>query len=152
MMQFVFKYQTLLTHRRNLEDQRQRDLAQQMRTRMILQNELRNMQGTIRDSKRQLGAGLGGRVDVAAISQFAGFSGHTTQRAQQIVLRLAELEKKVEHARSQLLEATRHRQALELLQEKHREAWLREQRRREALEMDEIAAQQYTRRLMAEAI
>ena len=150
MARFTFKYQTLLEHRHALEEQRQRELAQQLRGRMILENQLRQMQETIRESKRQLGAGLVGRVDLDAIGRFAGFSGHSSLRAQQLVLKIAEFEKRVDAARTALQDAMRQRKALELLREKHKDAWKRDQAMREALELDEIATQQYTRRLLTE--
>lgn len=150
MARFKFRYQTLFDHRQAIEEQRQRELAQQLRGRMILENQLRQMQDTIRESKRQLGHGLVGKVDLEAISRFAGFSGHTSLRAQQLVIKIAEFEKRVDAARAALQEAMRQRKALELLRDKHREAWLREQALREAMELDEIATQQYTRRLMTE--
>ncbi len=150
MARFKFRYQTLLEHRQAIEEQRQRDLAQQLRGRMILEGELRRMQDSIRENKRMLGSGLVGRVDLAAISQFASFSGHTTLRAQQIVRKMAEVEKRVDAARTALQEAMRQRKALDLLREKHLEAWKRDEARREALALDEIATQQYTRRLLLE--
>lgn len=150
MARFRFKYETLLKHRQMIEDERQRELAQQLRTRMIMTDQLRTMQDTIRDAKRQLGSGLVGKVDLGAISQFASFSGHTAQRAQQIVIRLAEIEKKVDAARKNLLEATRQRKALELLRDRHLAQWRAEQQRREDAELDEIATQRYTRTLMLE--
>ncbi len=150
MPRFKFKYQTLLEHRRALEEQRQRELAQQLRGRMILENQLRQMQDTIRESKHQLGRGLVGKVDLDAIGRFAGFSGHTTLRAHQLVLRIAEFEKRVNVARAALQDAMRQRKALELLHEKHLEAWKHAETRRESLELDEIAMQQYTRRLLTE--
>lgn len=148
MAKFVFQFEPLLRHRQAIEDQRQRELAQHLRSQMILQGQLRTMQQTIRDSKQQLGAGLVGRVDLSAISQFAGFSGHTTMRARQIVLRLAEIDKQIQVARQQLLDATRQRKALELLRDRQREIWRREQQRREDLELDEMANQRFAHQLM----
>lgn len=150
MAKFVFRFEALLRHRRHIEDERQRELAQQLRGRMILQDQLRSMQQTIRESKHQLGAALVGKVDLDSISQFARFSGHTTLRAQQIVRRLAEMEKHIETARANLLEATKRRKALELLRDKDLAAWKKEQARREAIELDEIGTQQYAREVVME--
>jgi flagellar FliJ protein len=145
MAKFVFRFESLLRHRRHIEDARQRELAQHLRGRMILDGQLRSMQQSIRDSKHQLGASLVGRVNLGDIQQFARYSGHTTLRARQIVEKLAEVERQVESARAQLLEATRQRKALELLRDKHLAAWRKEQQRREDLELDEIATQAFAR-------
>ena len=146
MASFEFRYASLLRHRRNVEEQRQRELAQLVRTRMILQGQLRQMQETIRQSKQDMTDGLVGRVDVDRIGLFAGFSQQVIQRGQQIVLRLAQLEKQISEARRLMLDALRQRKALDRLQEKHHEKWQRELDRRETQEADEMAAQRYLRR------
>ncbi|HEX7010487.1 MAG TPA: flagellar FliJ family protein, partial [Phycisphaeraceae bacterium] len=130
MTAFHFQYQSVLEYRRLVEDQRQRELAKHLRVRMILHDQLRAMQQTIRDSKQQLGEALVGRVDLDRIAGFARYSGQAAQRAQQIVARLAQLEKLIETARQHLLEATKQRKALELLRDKHHQRWLQEQQRR----------------------
>lgn len=152
MAKFVFQFEAVLRHRQHLEDQRQRELAQHMRGRMILQEQLRGMQQTIRESKRELGAGLVGRVDLDSISLFARYSGHTAVRAQQLVRKLAEVEKQIDASRGALLEATRQRKAMELLRDRQLAAWREERDRREAAELDELATQRYTRRLMLEGV
>jgi flagellar FliJ protein len=146
---FRFAYETVLHHRRRIEEDRQRELAQHLRHRMILLDQLRLMQQTIRDSKLELGDALVGKVNLQRIAQFAQYSGQTAIRAQQIVQRLVGVEQEIDAARARLLEATRDRKALELLKDQRRRAWLREQNRREAAELDEIAVQRHARRLMA---
>ena len=148
MAQFRFKFQTLLAHHRRVEDQRQRDLAQHLRTRMILHDQIRDMQDTIRESKQSMADGLVGAVDLNRVGQFARYSGHAAQRARQIVVKLASLEKKIDEARALLLEATKQRKALELLRDKHEAKWRYEQNRRETNELDELATTRYARRVM----
>jgi len=148
MPKFRFKFQTLLAHHRRVEDQRQRDLAQHLRSRMIFQDQIRDMQDTIRDSKLSMTDGLVGKVDLNRVGQFARYSGHAAQRARQIVVKLAAVEKQVEASRQSLLEATKQRKALELLRDKHEAQWRYEQDRRETNELDELASTRYARRLM----
>lgn len=131
-----------------VEDQRQRDLAKHLRTRLILHEQIRDMQDTIRDSKQSMADGLIGKVDLNQVGQFARYSGHAAVRARQIVVRLAGLEKQIEEARQSLLDATRQRKALELLRDKHEAQWRYEQNRRETNELDELATTQYARRVM----
>ena len=149
MARFRFKLEAVLQHRRNLEDVAQRELAKTLRQRMILTDQLRSMQQTITESKRQLGDGLSGRVDLDQIGQFARYSGQVRLRAQAIVVRLAGVEKEIQAARERLMEATRDRKALELLEERQRQAWQAEQDRREAAELDDLAVGAYARRLVA---
>ena len=148
MAKFQFRFQTLLAHHRRVEDQRQRDLAQHLRTRMIQHDQIRDMQDTIRDSKRSMADGQVGTVDLTRVGQIARYSGHAAQRARQIVVKLASLEKQIEEARQVLLEASKQRKALELLRDKHEAQWRYEQNRRETNELDELATTRYARRVM----
>lgn len=148
MAKFQFRFQTLLAHHRRVEDQRQRELARHLRTRMILHDQIREMQDTIRDSKQSMADGLVGKVDLTRIGQFARYSGHAAQRARQIVVRLAEIEKQIEEARQLLLDAARQRKSLELLHDKHEAQWRYEQNRRETNELDELATTRYARQML----
>lgn len=150
MAHFVFKLESLLNHRRHLEDDCQRELAKHLRQRMILQNELRLIQQNIVESKHALGRGLAGRVDMDQVSQFARFSGQVQSRAMAMVRRLAGVEKSIETSRQRLLEATRARKALELLRQRQLEEFKRRHLRREMFEQDEIAARNYVRDVLTE--
>lgn len=150
MAKFKFRYETVLRQRKNVEDQRQRELAQHLRGRMILENQLRQMQQTIRDSKQQIGTGLVGKVDLGGIGRVAQYSAQVRLRGQQIAVELAKRESQIVDARQRLLEATRQRKALELLRDKHHLAWVSEQNRRETVELDDLTNQRYARELSME--
>jgi flagellar FliJ protein len=145
MAKFRFQLEAVLRHRRLVEDQGQRELAHFLRERMILHNQLRQMQQTISQSKHDLGDGLVGVVDLDKVAQFARYSGQTTQRAQQIVVRLASLEKQIAAARIRLMDAVRGRKALEMLRERYLALWRRDQDRQEAAFLDDIALQGHAR-------
>ena len=147
MSKFAFRYEALLQHRRNIEDRSQREMAERVRTRMILTNQLEGMQQDIGRSKQDLGDALVGRVDLSRVGEFTRFNAQATVRGRQLVRRLAELEKHVEQARQQLTTAMQQRKALELLRERDLEQWKRDQARKETAELDELASQAYTRRL-----
>ena len=150
MATFRFRFETVLQHRRTSEDACQRDLAKELRQRMILQDQLRQMQQTILASKRQLGDALIGRIEMPRIAQFARYSGQTTQRAHGLVARLATIEKRIDRERRRLVEATRARKAIEILRQRHYQRWLREQERRQTVELDDLALQAYSRRIALE--
>ena len=145
MVKFRFRFESLLRHRRGLEDSCQRNLAQLIRTRMILHGELRLMQQELHDSKRQMANSLVGHLNVSRIHQFAAASQEVTNRGHQIVRRLADLEGQIEQARKALIGATRDRRGLDRLRERHLVAWKRVQGRRLDLELDEFATQRYVR-------
>ncbi|MEM9883541.1 MAG: flagellar export protein FliJ [Planctomycetota bacterium] len=146
MPEFTFRYETLLRHRRDVEDRRQRELAEQVRTQMILTDQLRAMQRDLTKSKRDLGGALVGKVDLAQVGGFTRYNAEATVRGRQLVRKLAELEAVVATARAVLLDATQQRRALELLRDRDRQTWRKQQNRRETARLDEAAAQAYARR------
>lgn len=148
MARFRFKFEAVLRVRRIAEDEAQRELAGRLRERMILATHLRNMQETIVSSRHDLAEGLRGQVNLDDVAGFARYSLQVRVRAQEIVLKLAGVEKTIEAARQRLIEATRRRKALELLEQRHRERWIAEADRREAALLDELAVQGYARKLM----
>lgn len=147
MPRFVFKLQPVLDQRRRVEDDAQRELAQLLRQRMIFQQQLRDLQGSIRSDKATMTASLTGHVDVSRIREHARHAGHVTQRAQQLTVSMLGLERRIETARGNLLEATKRRKAIELLRDKQQKRWETEQRRREATQLDEIATAAHVRRM-----
>jgi flagellar protein FliJ len=152
MAQFRFQLETVLRHRRVVEDQRQRELAQGLRQRMILHDQLRLMQQTITQSKRDLGTGLTGKVNMDQVASFARYNSQVTQRAQAIVVRLVAVEKQIDAARLRLLEASKARKALELLRDRHMQLWQQEQERLETAILDELAVQGFNRQQAAEVV
>ncbi len=145
MAKFRFALDPLLKQRRAVEDMAQRDLARVLRQRMILMGQIRNEQQTVVDSKRDLAAGLVGRVDVDRVSQFARFSGQVSLRAQSVMLSLATVEKRIGEARTKLDEAMRARKSIELLRQRRLDAFTKRQKRRETAQLDEMAIQLHLR-------
>ena len=145
MATFNFRFQSVLEHRRRIEDECQRELAQHLRTHMILEGQLQRMERQVRQSKHELADALVGRVDVQRVSDFARYSGHSAERARQLADRISQAKRQIDQARAKLLDATRQRKAMELLRSRHEQAWRKELRRREAMQMDELATQQFVR-------
>lgn len=149
MASFKFKLEPVLRHRRIQEEQAQRELAKAFGERVMLQQRLRGMQDTIITSKRQLGDGLVGRVDLDAVSGFARYSLQVAATARGMLGQLVQAEKQIEARRIELTKAMQARKALELLRDKQHRAWQAEQARREDAALDELAVQAYSRRLMS---
>lgn len=148
MSQFKFNLQAVLVQKQAHEDRCQQELAKVLRQRMIMLDQLRQMQQTITDSKQQLRQGLVGSVDLERTAQFARYSGQVHQRAREFVVNLAMVEGKVEQARGRLLQATRARKALEQLRQRRYRQWQVEQERREQAVLDELGTVRFTRRVM----
>ncbi len=152
MPRFKFRFTSLLKHRRRIEQDRRRQLATHLRTQMILRNQLRTMQASITASKREAAELLVGKVDVEAISRMGMHASHTQLSGQRIVQKLANLERDIHQSRASLLDATRQRKALELLRQKHFDAWKLEQQRKDMKELDDLATTAYVRRLIGGAV
>src|SRR5699024_5168850 len=91
-----------------------------------------------------------GKVDLSAIGRVAQYGSQTELRGRQIAQQLAQRQQQIDEARRLLIHATRQRKALELLRDKHYQAWLAEQKRRETAELDEMTNQRYARRIALE--
>jgi flagellar FliJ protein len=147
---FQFQYKTVLRQREVIEQQKQRALAKLMHQRNAMVSQLREMQETISQSKREAADGLVGTVDLSAIAGIARYSASCALQGNTLVRDIAKLETLVEQARNELIEASKNRKALELLRDRQRQAWELEQRRMEAKRLDEQTTQAYAAKAMAE--
>lgn len=151
MSRFVFRYQTVLKQREDAERRERKTVAVLMHRRNGMVQQLREMQDTISQSKRDAAGGLVGTIDLDALSGIARYSARCASLGHGLVRQLAELETQVEQAKTVLLEATKQRKALELLRDRQYEAWALEQRRMEAKQLDEMSTQAHARRVLAES-
>ena len=147
MARFKFKLEALLKHRLRLEEERQRELAQLLRQKLIIETQLRNQQQSISQDKQQMAGSLTGQVDVRRIRQHAAHVGRAAVHAQRIAFRLLELNQLISKARSALNEAVVDRKAIEVLRDRHHEQWKLREKRIEAAQLDEAASQAWLRRL-----
>lgn len=145
MARFIFKLEPVLRQRKAVERQRQLALAEIERERLALEDQVRSIQDQIRSEKDLMREHLDPRasgsrsVDLRGVRMQAGAQLRLVLSAQQAVVKLAGVHKRIEAARSELIEATKARRAVELLRERRYEQWLEEQRHKEAAMLDEIA-------------
>lgn len=150
---FVFSLEAVLRQRRAAEEQRQLVVAALERERIGLEERIRGFQRSITSAKEDLrlrlgqergsggGGGDGGRagtVSIPEVKMQANASLHLVARAQQAVIELAGLHRRIDAARLELLRATTARKAVELLRTRRYEEWREENKRKEAAELDEI--------------
>lgn len=145
MPKFVFNLQAALAQRKAIEQQKMLIVADIERSRLALEDRLRSMHSRSGDEREELRAQLagsassGGLVDLRGV-RFQSNAALTTHfHAQQLVLQLAGLHKRLENARKDLLEATTRRKAVETLRERRFEAWKDEEKRKETASLDDIA-------------
>jgi flagellar export protein FliJ len=140
MARFVFEFEAVLKQRLAEEREKQLAMAVVERERIAIEDQLRGTQQEIESEKGELRAalGTGAPVDLATVRQQAGAALGRVKRAQQLVLKLAGVHKRLDAARLELLLATTRRKAMDTLKEKRLEAWNAERNRLEANAMDEI--------------
>ena len=153
---FRFSLEAVLQQRRAAEELHQRRVAELEGERLALEERIRGHQRTIMSAKddlrrrlcteRRAGeVGTGGGVSLADVRLQANASLHMVARAQQAVLELAGVHRRLDAARLELIRATTERKAVELLKAKRYEEWREEIRRKEDAEMDEINVTRHAR-------
>lgn len=148
MPRFIFKLQPVLDMREREEQDKKRILAELERERLGLESRIRSCQINIETEQASLASMLGrsGSVDLrgARLQANAALSNRFT--AQRAVLELAGVHHNIEHARTELIEASARRKAVELLRDRQQEAFEAEQRRRESIELDDMSVMRHARR------
>lgn len=145
MPKFFFNLQAALAQRKTLEQQKMLVVADLERARLALEDRLRNMNTRVTEEREELrtqlagNASSGGLVDLRGVRFQTNAALTTHVHAQQLVLQLAGVHKRIDKARKDLLEATTRRKAVETLRERRYEAWKDEQKRKETATLDDIA-------------
>jgi flagellar FliJ protein len=139
---FHFRLEALLDHRRNLEKERQRSVAQAQQEIQALITTIKTAQQRIADENRSLSTTqLTGRLDMAAIAFGKRYVGNLHVQIMLTAQKLGAAEQKLAAARAALLEAAKARKVIEKLREKQHARWLAELERKDASQMDEIGTQ-----------
>ncbi len=139
MARFVFTLEPVLKARRRSEEAFQRDVAGIERDRMRLEGILRGHQRNLVSNKDVLRDGLTGLIEVRDLRLQANASLQVMRRAQQIVLELAGVYKRLEAARTRLIEASRRRRAIEFVRDRRYEQWKAALNKAETAALDELA-------------
>ena len=137
MAKFTFKLAGVLEHRRQVERQRQRELAVAQQTVLALQAELDALGAVKRASSGQLRRR--GHLSAAALAAHQRFASAMRQKASSLSRQMADARRLLEDAQVNLLEAAKQRKIMEKLREREQARWEETERRREAAEADEIA-------------
>lgn len=147
MAKFVFKLEPLLEARRRREQGRQREVAEVERERLALERMLREHQREIGRGKQELRERLAGPLDMRRLRQGSFASLHRVRKAQQVVLQLAGVHRRLDEARGRLLEATRRRRAIELLRDRRFQQWKTALDKAETAMLDDLAGRRAPGRL-----
>jgi flagellar protein FliJ len=142
MARFKFKLAGVLRHRRQIEQQKQRDLAVAQAQVRQTESELRalndSMQTTSEDVRRNR---LVGKLDLGFLAAHRRYLVAVQQKGRALAQRLLLQQRSVDAARQVLAEAAKQRKIIEKLRERRWEEWVAEQGRKETAELDEISQQ-----------
>jgi flagellar FliJ protein len=139
---FEFKLEGLLEHRRQLEKDHQRKVAEIQQEAQYITRQIREAQTRIVLENRKLtGEKLVGKLDMAYIAHEKRYVGNLHVHIALMMQNLAGVEQKLAAARVGLLAAAKARKVIEKLREKQLARWRAEQDHKEAAMMDEIGTQ-----------
>src|ERR1700722_5280378 len=142
MARFIFKLEGVLRHRKQIERQKQRDMAVAQAVARQIEQELRSLNDSMRATTDQLrGEHLIGKLDMAFLAGNRRYVAAMQRKGQGLVQKLANQERVVDAARQLLAEAAKQRKAIEKLKERRWQQWRAEQESREAIQLDEISQQ-----------
>lgn len=147
MAKFVFDLESLLEQRRREERACMKAVGEIERDRLELERQAFGFERQSQEERDllQTELGEGQRVDLTRVRLQANASLHAVRKTTELALRSAAVTHRLEGARERLREAAARRKAVELLRERRFEAWLREQRRVEDRDLDELTTSRYAR-------
>ena len=152
MAQFIFQLEGVLRQRRNLEQQRQRELAAHQARIQEMETELRAMDRDVQGSNSHVRQHhLQGRLDMNYLAAHRRYTLAVQRKATTLLQRMALVQRQVEEARVALGNAARDRKAIEKLREKQFEQWREAAARKEMADLDEVSTQLSYQNLSEEA-
>ena len=142
MARFVFKLEGVLRQRKQVEQEKQRDLAERQRHLVSIQDALQELQGTVASSNADMRDNrLVGTLNMSFIAAHRRFLAGMQKRSTELMQRIVLATRAVDEARNLLAEAAKQRKAIEKLREKQLERWKEDQAKREAALLDEAGMQ-----------
>ncbi|MBW1980201.1 MAG: flagellar export protein FliJ [Deltaproteobacteria bacterium] len=146
-MAFSFSYQSILDYRSHQAELAEMELARLQRSLLLAEGELRRLVQRWHRGRRQLAQGLQKGLAGKLMQVWRLYVTDLEAQLERQTAAVEELRDRVAEARSKLLEAVKNRKAMELLQQRQKEIWLREETRQELRELGEIGVRTAARRL-----
>jgi len=139
---FIFRLESLLEHRKQVEKEHQRRVAEIQQQIQQLMLDIQETESRISSENRALAAEkLVGTLDMQYITHEKRFVGNLHMKIVLTMQQIAKIEQTLAAARAELLVAARARKVIEKLREKQYRRWREEQDRKDAALMDEIGTQ-----------
>jgi flagellar protein FliJ len=152
MAVFRFQLEGVLRHRKNIEHDRQRQVALLQGQMSQLQAELRRMDQEVQGATADLRTtGLIGRLDMSYLAAHRRYVASMQRKAMTVAQRMALLQRDLDESRKALAEAAKQRKVMEKLRERYWNRWAEAMNKKEMEAMDEIGMQLSYQDLAAEA-
>ena len=148
-MAFKFRLQSVLEHRRHLEDEAMHEFARQLHKQKECERHIAWLEEEHRRARRRLFPREYSGMPAPEFQMLNEYSTVLRLQALREQARLPMLQARTEAARQKFIEARRDRKALDLLRKKYLQRYLREQLRAEQKMIDEAAVGAYLRRTMS---
>ncbi len=143
MKRFTFRLETLLRHRRNLEEKERNELY---RLRALYQNEANNLQNLHTKqlaTLRELAEKRSASADHAEIGWFYTYLDRLRFEMDQVRQRLLQIDKQIQRQKIVVIEATKRKKVLDTLKAKKQRQYTSELEKEEQKAIDEIVVIRY---------
>ncbi|HWB53890.1 MAG TPA: flagellar export protein FliJ [Tepidisphaeraceae bacterium] len=142
MAQFIFHLEAVLRHRKNIERDKQRAVAELQAMMADLRNRLDALDTSVRQSVEDIRQHrLTGVLDMSFLAAHRRFLNSCQKQAIDLAQQIAKLQLRIDAARRALAEAARDRKIIEKLKEKQYERWRQRQSAAELALLDEVGMQ-----------
>jgi flagellar FliJ protein len=142
MPKFTFTLDGVLRQRKQIEEQRQRELAVVQAELSALEAELRGMDRSVQESTADVRSNhLVGQLDLAYLAAHRRYTVAMQRKAMALAQQMVAVKTRLEATRKALLEAAKRRKIIEKLRENRKTHWAEDQARRETAALDEVGAQ-----------
>lgn len=140
MRAFRFRLEKVLELRRQIEEDKKRQLSLLLFELRQLEARLSRLRSELEQQKKKLSHDLEeSQVCIPRIEVFAAYLKRVMETIESVKDQMVQLHKKIERRRGELIEATKERKALESVRAKRLAEYLREEARGQVRFLDEVA-------------
>ncbi len=146
MKKFKFRLETVLQLRQRKEDEKKKVVGElvskinEQQNQAIEMSRILQQEGQHLKSQHELG-----QIDLNWMSQYRRYVSHIHQAINHRIENVTQIQNELQHARMDLMHATREKKIIEKLKEKKHKLYKKELNKEQAREQDEVAQQLYLR-------
>ena len=139
MKPFKFQLEAVLRHRRHIEEQLQRNVAELRNQLSEMKRHLRELAEQSNCAAREIRQHLIGTIDPNYLSAHYRFTAANEKKAAQLTQNINTQQQQIDDAQTRLMNAVKQRKMIEKLKDRQRERWLADVAQKEFLQADELS-------------